>query len=200
MRKLIAAINTTLDGFCLANRDLEEEVLELKQQSGKEHFMVRQENKLEFIDYDDTYKEDLKRLTLEWLEKYFSIQPEDLKFIDNPKSYVLDKGGCIYLAKYNNEVIGTVSLCKLLDSNIYELAKLAVTEKYRGRKLGRQITQFAIDKCKELKARQIILYTAKRLEAAYNLYLQLGFVEIVTEQHKYIEADVIVMELDLTKE
>jgi len=104
----------------------------------------------------------------------------------------------IHHSHSNNEVIGTVSLCKLLDSNIYELAKLAVTEKYRGRKLGRQITQFAIDKCKELKARQIILYTAKRLEA-YNLYLQLGFVEIFTEQHKYIEADVIVMELDLTK-
>jgi GNAT superfamily N-acetyltransferase len=161
--------------------------------------MVRQENKLAFIDYDDTYKDDLKRLTLEWLEKYFSIGPEDLKFIDDPKSYVLDKGGYIYLAKYNNEVIGTVSLCKLSDGNIYELAKLAVSEKYRGRKLGRQITQFAIDKCKELKARQIILYTAKRLEAAYNLYLQLGFVEIVTEQPKYLEADVIVMELDLTK-
>jgi GNAT superfamily N-acetyltransferase len=161
--------------------------------------MVKQENKLEFIDYDDTYKEDLKRLTLEWIETYFAIGPEDLKFVENPKSYVLDKGGYIYLAKYNNEVIGTVSLCKLLDSNSYELAKLAVTEKYRGRKLGRQITQFAIDKCKEIKARQIILYTAKRLEAAYTLYLQLGFVEIVTEQHKYTEADVIVMELDLTK-
>jgi GNAT superfamily N-acetyltransferase len=161
--------------------------------------MVRQENKLEFIDYDDTYKDDLKRLTLEWLEKYFPIGTEDLKFIDNPKSYVLDKGGYIYLAKYDSKVVGTVSLCKLLDSNSYELAKLAVTEKYRGRKLGSQITQFAIDKCKELKARQIILYTAKRLEAAYNLYLRLGFVEVVTEQPKYIEADVIFMELDLTK-
>ena len=161
--------------------------------------MVRQENKLEFIDYDDTYKEDLQRLTLEWVEKYFSIGPEDLQFIEDPESYVLDKGGYIYLAKYNNEVIGTVSLCKLADSNTYELAKLAVTEKYRGRKLGRQITQFAIDRCKELQAGQIILYTAKRLEAAYHLYVQLGFVKIVTEQQKYTEADVIVMKLDLTK-
>jgi len=112
----------------------------------------------------------------------------------------LTKGGYIYLAKYNNEVIGTVSPCKLSDSNIYDLAKMAVTEKYRGRKLGREIAQFAIDKCKELKVGPIIRYTAKRFEAAYNSYLQLGFVEIVIERHKYIEADVTVIELDFTKE
>jgi GNAT superfamily N-acetyltransferase len=159
--------------------------------------MLGQENKIEFIDYNDTFKDDLKRLTLEWLEKYVSVEPEDLLFIDSPTSYVLDKGGYIFLAKYNNEIIGTVSLYKLAD-NRFELAKLAVTEKYKGLKLGSQLMQFAIDKSREVGAKQIILYTTKRLEAAYNLYLQFGFKEILDVKQKYIEADII-MELDLTK-
>ena len=155
------------------------------------------ENTSQIINYNDKYKEDLKRLTLEWLEKGFIVEPEDLKFIENPTNYVIDNGGFIFLAQCNNEIVGTVSLFKI-EKNKYELAKLAVTEKYKGLKLGRRLMQVAIDKCKAIGAKQVILYTAKKLEAAYNLYLRLGFVEIIEEKPKYIEADVI-MELDLTK-
>jgi len=157
--------------------------------------MKKQQNIIEFIEYSDPHKEILKTLTLEWLEKYVSVEPEDEKFIENPRSYVIDKGGYIFLAKYNDEIIGTVSLCKV-DDNTYELAKLAVTEKYKGIKLGKQLIQLAIDKCKTVEARKIILYTAKKLEVAHALYLQFGFLEIKTENQKYIESDTK-MELDL---
>ena len=159
--------------------------------------MKTQENIFEIINYNDKYKEDLKRLTLEWLEKGFIVEPEDLKFIDNPTDYVIDNGGFIFLAQYNNEIVGTVSLCKI-ENNKYELAKLAVTQKHKGLKIGRRLMQVAIDKCKAIGAKKIILYTAKKLETAYNLYLRFDFVEIIEEEKKYIEADVI-MELDLTK-
>ena len=62
--------------------------------------MYIQENILEIINYSDKYKGDLKRLTLEWLEKDFIIEPEDLKFINNPTKYVIDNGGFIFLAQY----------------------------------------------------------------------------------------------------
>ena len=156
------------------------------------------EAKIEFINYKDTYKADLKRLTLEWLEKYVvSVGSEDIEFMDNPISCVVDKGGFVFLAKYHDEIVGTVSLYKLAD-NKYELAKLAVTEKYKGQKIGKQLMQVAINKCKEICAAYIILYTMKTLEAAYSLYLQLGFVEIAEERQRYIEA-AIIMELDLAK-
>jgi N-acetylglutamate synthase-like GNAT family acetyltransferase len=154
-------------------------------------------NKVEFIDYNDIYKEDLKRLTLEWLEKYVSVEPEDLKFIENPTEYAIAKGGCIILAKYNSEIIGTVSLYKVSDTT-YELGKLAVTEKYKGIQLGRQLMEVAINKATELHASSVILYTTKKLEAAYNLYLKFGFKEIIQENQKYIEAD-MKMELKLAQ-
>jgi ribosomal protein S18 acetylase RimI-like enzyme len=152
---------------------------------------------VEFIDYDDTYKEDLKRLTLEWLEKYVSVEPEDLEFINHPIEYAIANGGCIILAKYNNEIIGTVSLVRVSEKE-FELAKLAVTEKYKGIQLGRQLVQEAINRAIERNASTIILYTTKKLEAAYGLYLKFGFKEIDQEHKKYIEAD-IKMELKLTQ-
>ncbi len=159
-------------------------------------FMEDQQIAVEFLPYKSEYKEDIKRLSLEWLEKYVWVEPEDVEFMENPTSYVIDKGGFIFLAKYNQEIIGTVSLNKQND-NTYELAKLAVTEKYKGMKIGKQLTQIAIDKCKELNAKQIILYTTKKLETAYQLYLKFGFVNVVEEKLKYLGADTK-MVLDLT--
>ncbi len=155
------------------------------------------QDKLRIINYHDQYKEDLKRLTLEWLEKGFLVEPEDWKFIDNPTHYVLNDGGFIFLAQYGNEIVGTVSLIKI-DNQNYELAKLAVAENYQGLKFGKQLVQLAIDKCKGLAAKKVILYSARKLEAAYNLYEGFGFVEVQQNKLKYIEAD-IMMELDLTK-
>jgi len=150
---------------------------------------------IEFISYKDSYHADIRRLSLEWLEKYVSVEPEDLKFINDPQGYVLDQGGYIYLAKYNEEIVGTVSLCKVNEDE-YELAKLAVTEKYKGLKLGKQLMQLAIDKCRKIGAKRVVLYTAKKLEAAYNLYLKFGFIEIEGAKQKYEEADLkMVLEL-----
>jgi N-acetylglutamate synthase-like GNAT family acetyltransferase len=146
-------------------------------------------NSIEFLTYCDAFKSDLRRLTFEWLEKYVSVEPEDIMFMNNPSAYVLYGGGFIFLAKCNNEIVGTVSLYKLSD-NKYELAKLAVTEKYRGLEIGKRLVFVAINKCKEVGASQVILYTTKKLEIAYNLYLNLGFVEIIDEQKKYICADI----------
>lgn len=148
-----------------------------------------------FLPYEEKYKPILQQLTLEWLEKYVSVEQEDLDFIHNPKKYALDKGGHIFFAEYNNEIVETVSLFRTTDYE-FELGKLALTEKYKGLKFGKQIMQLGLDRSRELGAKRIILYTSKRLVAAYNLYLKLGFIEIHQEKQKYIEAEVK-MALDL---
>jgi ribosomal protein S18 acetylase RimI-like enzyme len=112
------------------------------------------------------------------------VEPEDEKVKNNPWNYVIDKGGFIYLARYKNEIIGTVSLLKW-DDETFELAKIAVTQKFKGLGLGKQLLQFAIDKCLETGAQRLILYTAKKLEAAYHLYIRFGFTEVFEERHTY---------------
>ncbi len=61
--------------------------------------------------------------------KYNLLEPEDGMILNNnPRSHVLDKGGRIFFAKYNGEIVGTSSILKLNEST-FELAKLGVTER-----------------------------------------------------------------------
>ena len=143
---------------------------------------------LNIIPYEDSYKTPLRKLTLEWLEKYVSVEPEDELFLKDPSKYVSDKEGAIYLARYDGDIVGTVALYKLSERN-YELAKLSVTESCKGKRIGCALIEHGIETCRRWGADTITLFTTKRLEAAYRLYLKYGFREVPDEPQKYIESD-----------
>lgn len=48
---------------------------------------------IKIIEWEDKYAEQFKRLSLEWLEKYVSVEPADLEIINNPHRSILDNGG-----------------------------------------------------------------------------------------------------------
>ncbi len=151
--------------------------------------------KIKIVEYEEKYHDDLKRLSYEWLEKYLYIEPEDEKFLNDPKGTVLDNGGKIFLSVYGEEAVGTVSLIKV-DETTFELAKLAVTEKYQGLKIGKVLMETSIEAAKENKATKIILYTNHILTSALALYKKFGFKEVELANNKYLGAD-IKMELIL---
>ena len=152
-------------------------------------------NKIEIIKFKEEYCDDLKRLSYEWLEKYVSVEPEDKKILDNPKGIIIDKGGHIFFAKYGKEIVGTVSLIKV-DENTFELAKLAVTEKYQGLKIGKSLIEKCLQTSKQQNIKKIILYTNTKLISAIRLYIKYGFKEIPLINNKYIESD-LKMEIEL---
>jgi N-acetylglutamate synthase-like GNAT family acetyltransferase len=143
---------------------------------------------LKIIPYEDAYKTPLRQLTLEWLEKYVSVEPEDALFLNDPDKYVSSRDGAIYLARYDGDIVGTVALYKLSERN-YELAKLAVTERCKGKRIGCALIEHGIETCRRWGADTITLFTTKRLEAAYRLYLKYGFREVPDGKQKYIESD-----------
>ncbi|MEL7004318.1 MAG: MarR family transcriptional regulator, partial [Bacteroidota bacterium] len=61
-----------------------------------------------------TYTEELspsfKELNLEWLQKYFTVEPVDVEVLDRPKEVIIDQGGEILFARWNGEVVGTCAL------------------------------------------------------------------------------------------
>jgi len=61
--------------------------------------LKRKTDHIVFFEYDDAYKHILKALTLEWLEKNFIIEPGDENFMENPKTYAIDKGGFVFMAR-----------------------------------------------------------------------------------------------------
>lgn len=151
--------------------------------------------KIDIVSYEDQYLEDFKNLSYEWLEKYVSVEPEDERILNNPREVILNRGGHIYFAQDGNKLVGTVALIRL-DSKLFELAKLAVTEDYKGQGIGDLLMEVAIDKAGQLGAEKVLLFTARKLVAAIGLYVKHGFKEIPLEENKYIESDVL-MELIL---
>ena len=82
---------------------------------------------IEIIDFEPKYRDDFKNLNVEWLEKYFEVEPYDKEVLSNPEKYILEKGGKIFFAKLEDKIIGTVAL--MPKNSSFELTKMAVTDK-----------------------------------------------------------------------
>ncbi|MGW6302502.1 GNAT family N-acetyltransferase [Peribacillus butanolivorans] len=87
-------------------------------------------------------------------------------------------------------------MIKLDGENAFELAKLAVTEKYQGLKIGRRLMEKCIEVAKLEGASKIVLFTNHKLTAAIELYKKFGFSFVSLENIKYLEAD-LKMELEI---
>lgn len=144
---------------------------------------------IKIVEWEDQYSQDFILLSVEWLEKYVSVEPGDLEIINHPHEAVLNNGGNIFFAKYRDRVIGTVAMIKY-DDDTFELAKLAVTEDFKGMKIGNQLIERCLLFAKEQSAKKIILYTNHKLIPAIRLYNKYGFKEVALEHNKYLESDI----------
>ncbi len=91
-------------------------------------------NDIQIIDYLPEHKTFFKQLNYNWIEKYFSVEDEDLKLLENPGECIIKHGGAILMAKRGEAIIGTCGLVKVNETT-FELVKMAVDEKERGKKL-----------------------------------------------------------------
>ncbi|HCX23350.1 MAG: GNAT family N-acetyltransferase [Flammeovirgaceae bacterium] len=133
-----------------------------------------QELKVNILEYSNEYASDFARLNYEWLNQYFEIEPHDKEMLDNPDEYILSKGGQIFFAQVNGEIVGTAALI-VETSDSYELAKMGVSTKYRGLKVGKKIINHAIDFSRSKGKKSIVLESNTKLTPAINLYIQSGF-------------------------
>src|SRR6187402_2370993 len=99
---------------------------------------MNSQDNVEIIPFSADLKEHIKTLNKEWLQKYFKVEEKDELTLSNPQEEIIDKGGMIFYAKYNDEILGTVSLMKL-DDNTFELSKMAVSDKAQGLGIGNKL-------------------------------------------------------------
>jgi len=124
--------------------------------------------------FKEEYKLDFKALNLQWIKKYFRVEEEDRKILENPKSYVIDRGGQIFFAINDGKAIGTAAMV-LVEESIFELSKMAVDPNYQGLGIGRRIVDQCIKFAKYHKAQEIFLITNDKLLPALELYRSSGF-------------------------
>jgi DNA-binding MarR family transcriptional regulator/N-acetylglutamate synthase-like GNAT family acetyltransferase len=157
----------------------------------------KQSKNINIIEYRPELKEYFKSLNYEWLKKYFTVEEADEKILSNPAD-IINKGGNIFFAEDNGNIQGTAALVKH-DDETFELTKMAVKEKYRGRQIGRKLAEAVINKSKSLGASKLFLETSLKLVPAYNLYSKLGFkqVEYNSGENTNYKRSTIKMELKL---
>lgn len=161
----------------------------------KEVQKTRECSHIELIAYSSEFQADFKRLNCEWIETYFELEEADSYALDKPYETIIHPGGYIYLARYQGEIVGTCALLKK-DEEIYELAKMAVTERVRGKGVGWLLGQASLSKARELGAKMVYLESNTSLEPAIQLYKKLGFRKIVGQPSPYTRCN-IQMELRL---
>ena len=140
----------------------------------QEEQKLRESHAVEIVDYGPAYQEAFRRLNEEWIRKYFRMEESDYKALDNPREYIIDKGGHIYIGLYKGEPVAACALIRMDDGD-FELAKMAVSPKAQGLGIGYLIGKACIEKARELGARRVYLESNTTLKAAINLYHKLGF-------------------------
>ena len=150
---------------------------------------MKTKNTVEIIPFSSDLKEHIKTLNIEWLQKYFRIEEKDELVLSNPQEEIIDKGGMIFYAKYNDEIIGTVSLMKV-DETTYELSKMAVSDKAQGLGIGNKLLVHSIAVAEENNIEKLLLYSNRILLPALHLYEKFGFVEVPLGDVSYERADI----------
>ena len=143
----------------------------------------------EIIPYTEDLKEHIKFLNYHWLEKYFKVEPGDVVSLSDPKSKIIDKGGFIFYAKLNGEIVGTASLLKK-NELVFELGKMAVSDDVQGLGIGTKLLEYCIGFAKEKSIQKLILYSNTKLSSAIHLYKKYGFEEIELEKGLYERANI----------
>ncbi|WP_395050018.1 GNAT family N-acetyltransferase [Flavobacterium sp.] len=147
------------------------------------------DNTVIIIPFSPDLKEEIKTLNFEWLKKHFKVEANDERVLSDPQREIIDKGGMIFYAKYNDKIVGTVSLLKI-DETTFELSKMAVTDGVQGLGIGNKLMDYCIEFAQQKGIKKLILYSNRKLLPALYLYKKYDFEEVPLEDGIYERADI----------
>lgn len=131
-------------------------------------------NMAQITEYHPRYQPRFYAINAAWIEAHYGLEEEDRRFLSDPESYIISKGGMIFFLLEGEEVAGTCGVMKM-DDDTYELIRMSVDARFRGKGYGEALVKHAAAWCKERGATQLILETGSQLKTAIALYERLGF-------------------------
>jgi putative acetyltransferase len=139
-----------------------------------------------------------RELNEAWIARYFLLEEQDRIQLGDPEGYILRSGGQIVMALAGEERIGCCALI-FVKRGVFEVAKMAVSEHYRGHGIGRKLLEYTIAQATALGAHTLELASNTKLANAVHLYESVGFRHLPPERVEpspYARANVF-MELHL---
>jgi DNA-binding MarR family transcriptional regulator/N-acetylglutamate synthase-like GNAT family acetyltransferase len=140
---------------------------------------------LRLVEYDDRLAPDFDAITREWVTAMFTLEANDIKIIENPKSMILDRGGEILFVEASG--LGIVGTCALMpvDGASFELTKMGVRAAARGLKAGEFLLQRVLERARQMPIGELFLLTNTKCAAAVHLYEKAGFVHDADIMERY---------------
>ncbi len=149
---------------------------------------------MKLIAYEDRFRDDIMRISLEWLGRYDLVEDVDIDILSHPMR-MIENGGHIILAVTDEaEVAGMVMLDNHGDS--FDLNKYCVAEGFRGHGTGYLLLDEAIRIARAEGKKKLTLSSNHQLRAALHQYEKVGFKYREYEKTNYELSD-ISMEMTL---
>jgi ribosomal protein S18 acetylase RimI-like enzyme len=130
---------------------------------------------IRIADYDPRWRADFARLNIDWLERFFVVEPIDREVLSDPETHILAHGGRVLFAiDAQDRAVGTVAL-KHEGDGVYELTKMAVDPASQGQGIGRKLMVAALEAYRTMQGRELFLESSRKLAPALQLYESVGF-------------------------
>jgi putative acetyltransferase len=129
------------------------------------------------VPYREEFGAAFDALNREWIEQYFTLEPADREILDDPGGKIIAAGGEVFFVMERGEILGTCAMLRHSGEE-YEIAKMAVSPKARGRGLGDLLMDACIAFAREREAHRVIIVSNTVLEPAIRLYRKHGFVQV----------------------
>ncbi len=142
------------------------------------------------VPYRGEYRAAFDRLNRAWVSEHFVVEPGDEAELTDPYGYfVLSGGQVLFLVTAGGEVVGSVALLK--HGTLFEVAKMTVDERFRGRGFGDRLMEAAAAYARAEGATVLELVSNTKLEAAIRLYRKHGFIEVpLGPREQYARANI----------
>jgi GNAT superfamily N-acetyltransferase len=139
--------------------------------------------------WEPRYNADFVRLNQQWIERFFKLEPSDLKYFHDPEGEIITPGGQIFIALMEGKAVGCCALVHHPDTDDYELAKMAVDPEAQGAGIGTQLGHALLDYARSHGIHHLYLEANTRLVASVKLYHALGFRPVPIEHAVYDRCD-----------
>lgn len=153
---------------------------------------------VEVVEFRDEFAKDFASLNYQWIESEFSVEQHDREILDDPRKWVIEPGGQIFLALVEGTAAGTVALIPSADG-VFELTKMAVSPEFRGQGIGDRLMEKCVKFAAETGVKSIWLESHTKLAPALSLYRKFGFVETPPDPNSLYQRADIRMELAIER-
>ncbi|WP_285017221.1 GNAT family N-acetyltransferase [Lactococcus garvieae] len=138
---------------------------------------------MKIVQYQKKYEKDFKKMSLNWIEKHFKVEPEDIRTLENIENLI--NNGAMVLFVVEIEIVLSTCMIRPIMEGTWEIGKLATNDLYLGKGAGAKVFEACINYAKEHGANKIVLYSHTSLKPAISIYEKFNFKEVPISNFEY---------------